>query len=59
VVFSQTLSHGSLLIMAGKTQKCFKHEVPKKPSITREKVHPIGSVLQLRAAQCWLQCGPL
>jgi alkylated DNA repair dioxygenase AlkB len=29
VAFSERLMHGSLLIMAGDTQKNFKHEVPK------------------------------
>ena len=31
VAFSERLPHGSLLIMAGNTQKTFKHEVPKEP----------------------------
>ena|ERR1017187_434498 len=39
VVFSQRLPHGSLLIMAGKTQKNFKHEVPKEPSVTQPRIN--------------------
>jgi alkylated DNA repair dioxygenase AlkB len=31
VAFAERLPHGSLLIMAGQTQKNFKHEVPKEP----------------------------
>jgi alkylated DNA repair dioxygenase AlkB len=39
VAFSQRLPHGSLLIMAGKTQKNFKHEVPKEPSVTQPRIN--------------------
>jgi alkylated DNA repair dioxygenase AlkB len=39
VVFSERLSHGSLLIMAGNTQKDFRHEVPKEPSITQPRIN--------------------
>ena len=39
VVFSQRLPHGSLLIMAGKTQKNFKHEVPKEPGGTQPRIN--------------------
>jgi hypothetical protein len=39
VAFAKTLPHGSLLIMAGKTQKNFKHEVPQEPGITRPHLH--------------------
>ena len=37
--FSQRLTHGSLLIMAGKTQRNFKHEVPKEPSVTQPRIN--------------------
>jgi alkylated DNA repair dioxygenase AlkB len=39
VAFAETLPHGSLLIMAGKTQKNFKHEVPKEPGITQPRIN--------------------
>jgi alkylated DNA repair dioxygenase AlkB len=39
VVFSEKLPHGSLLIMAGQTQKNFKHEVPKEPHITAPRIN--------------------
>jgi alkylated DNA repair dioxygenase AlkB len=39
VAFAKTLPHGSLLIMAGKTQKNFKHEVPKEPGSTQPRIN--------------------
>ena len=39
VAFSERLAHGSLLIMAGDTQKNFRHEVPKEPGITRPRIN--------------------
>ena len=39
VVFSERLPHGSLLIMAGNTQKNFKHEVPKEPTIALPRIN--------------------
>ena len=39
VVFSERLPDGSLLIMAGKTQKNFKHEVPKEPGVTQPRIN--------------------
>jgi alkylated DNA repair dioxygenase AlkB len=39
VAFSERLPHGSLLIMAGDTQKNFKHEVPKEPGITLPRIN--------------------
>ncbi len=38
VAFSQRLPHGSLLVMAGKTQTNFKHEVPKEPGIAQPRI---------------------
>ena len=38
-VFSEWLPHGSLLIMAGNTQKNFKHEVPKEPGVTQPRIN--------------------
>ncbi|MGB8771167.1 MAG: alpha-ketoglutarate-dependent dioxygenase AlkB [Candidatus Korobacteraceae bacterium] len=38
-VFSERLPHGSLLIMAGTTQKNFKHEVPKEPAIALPRIN--------------------
>ena len=39
VAFAEKLPHGSLLIMAGKTQKNFKHEVPKEPGVTQPRIN--------------------
>src|SRR5438876_1121395 len=39
VAFATRLPHGSLLIMAGQTQKNFKHEVPKEPDITEPRIN--------------------
>lgn len=39
VAFTERLPHGSLLIMAGKTQKNFKHEVPKEPDVTLPRIN--------------------
>jgi alkylated DNA repair dioxygenase AlkB len=39
VAFAERLPHGSLLIMAGATQKHFKHEVPKEPGVTEARIN--------------------
>ncbi len=39
VAFSERLPGGSLLIMAGATQKNFKHEVPKEPRVTQPRIN--------------------
>jgi alkylated DNA repair dioxygenase AlkB len=39
VVFAERLSHGSLLIMAGETQKDFRHEVPKEPEFSEARIN--------------------
>ena len=39
VAFSQRLPHGSLLVMAGETQRHFKHELPKEPGITQPRIN--------------------
>lgn len=39
VAFSERLPHGSLFVMAGDTQKHFKHEVPKEPSLTQPRIN--------------------
>ena len=39
VVFSERLPHGSLFIMAGQTQKNFKHEVPKEPEVEQPRIN--------------------
>jgi alkylated DNA repair dioxygenase AlkB len=39
VAFLERLRHGSLLIMAGDTQKNFKHEVPKEPRVTQPRIN--------------------
>jgi len=38
-VFAERLPHGSLLIMAGETQRNFKHEVPKEPAVTLPRIN--------------------
>ena len=37
--FQERLGHGSLLIMAGDTQKNFGHEVPKEPHVTEARIN--------------------
>jgi alkylated DNA repair dioxygenase AlkB len=39
VAFFERLPHGCLLIMAGNTQKHFKHEVPKEPGVTQPRIN--------------------
>jgi alkylated DNA repair dioxygenase AlkB len=39
VAFAERLPHGSLFIMAGQTQKNFKHEVPKEPGVLRPRIN--------------------
>jgi alkylated DNA repair dioxygenase AlkB len=39
VAFSERLPGGSLLIMAGRTQKNLKHEVPKEPRVTQARIN--------------------
>jgi alkylated DNA repair dioxygenase AlkB len=39
IAFAQRLPHGSLLIMAGKTQINFKREVPKEPDISEPRTN--------------------
>lgn len=39
VAFSKHVAHGSLLIMAGSTQRNFKHEVPKEPSVVGPRIN--------------------
>jgi alkylated DNA repair dioxygenase AlkB len=39
VTLSHMLPHGSLLIMAGATQKNFKHDAPKQPDITEPRIN--------------------
>lgn len=39
VAFEEHLPHGSLLVMAGETQKHFKHEVPKEPRVAEARIN--------------------
>ena len=39
VAFAEQLPHGSLFIMAGKTQKNFRHEVPKEPDVDQPRIN--------------------
>jgi alkylated DNA repair dioxygenase AlkB len=38
-VFAEKLAHGSLLVMAGKTQRNFRHEAPKEPGIAQPRIN--------------------
>ena len=39
LAFAERLPHGSLFIMAGNTQRNFKHEVPKEPAVALPRVN--------------------
>lgn len=39
VAFAERLPHGSLLIMAGRTQQKFRHEVPKETGVTQPRIN--------------------
>jgi alkylated DNA repair dioxygenase AlkB len=39
IAFSERLPHGSLMIMAGDTQKNYRHEVPKEPGLTQPRIN--------------------
>ena len=39
VTFAELLPHGSLFIIAGKTQKNFRHEVPKEPDVSLPRIN--------------------
>src|SRR6266849_3786821 len=39
VAFAERLTHGSLFIMAGKTQKNFRHELPKEPEVDQPRIN--------------------
>jgi alkylated DNA repair dioxygenase AlkB len=39
VAFSERLPHGSLFVMAGDTQKHFKHEVCKEPGVIQPRIN--------------------
>ena len=39
VAFAERLPHGSLLIMAGQTQKNFRHEVQKEPDVVQPRIN--------------------
>src|SRR5271169_5028761 len=39
VAFAERLPHGSLFVMAGKTQENFKHEVPKEPDVALPRIN--------------------
>jgi alkylated DNA repair dioxygenase AlkB len=39
IAFAERLPPGSLLIMAGQTQRNFKHEVPKEPNIIESRLN--------------------
>jgi alkylated DNA repair dioxygenase AlkB len=41
VMFSERLPHGGLLIMAGDTQKNFRHEAPKEVAVTEPRINLI------------------
>ena len=39
VAFAERLPHGSLFVMAGATQKNFKHDVPKEPDVMGSRIN--------------------
>ena len=39
VAFAERLPHGSLFIMAGRTQNNFKHEIPKEPKVAQPRIN--------------------
>jgi len=39
VAFAERMPNGSLFIMAGQTQKNFKHEVPKEPEVAQPRIN--------------------
>jgi alkylated DNA repair dioxygenase AlkB len=39
ITFPERLSHGRLFIMAGNTQKTFKHEVPKELDVNQPRIN--------------------
>lgn len=39
IAFEERLPHGNLFIMAGDTQRNFKHEVPKEPNVTLPRIN--------------------
>jgi alkylated DNA repair dioxygenase AlkB len=39
LAFAERLPHGSLFIMAGQTQKNFKHEVPKEAEVVQPRIN--------------------
>lgn len=39
LLFAERLAHGSLLIMAGETQKKCRHEVPKEPGVSEARIN--------------------
>ena len=39
IAFAERLPHGSLFIMAGKTQKNFRHEVPKELDVEQPRIN--------------------
>jgi len=39
IAFAERLPHGSLFIMAGKTQRNYKHEVPKELTLNEPRIN--------------------
>ncbi len=39
VALAERLSHGSLFVMAGNTQKNFRHELPKEPDVDQPRIN--------------------
>jgi alkylated DNA repair dioxygenase AlkB len=51
IAFAERLPYGSLFIMAGNTQKNFKHEVPKEPDITQPRINLTFRHIEHRSAR--------
>ena len=50
VVFAERLPHESLFLMAGKTQKNFKHGVPKEPEVALPRINLTFRHIERRSA---------
>jgi alkylated DNA repair dioxygenase AlkB len=57
IAFAERLPHGSLLIMAGKTQINFKHEVPKEPDINEPRINLTFRHIEHKQPDCFSLVG--
>jgi alkylated DNA repair dioxygenase AlkB len=57
VVFLERLRHGSLLMMAGDTQKNFRHEVPREPGVTQPRINLTFRRIEHKWTAAGVGCG--